>query len=131
MKETKPLYLVMILIFIFTLIYNLILPITLNQIPDMIFKNKFFMVEYSHLRNDNILSTDHFPNFLNWMMILLFIGVFISLLVRKHINKVLNPYKIGESQKWFAYFISSIYTLYSLISTTTFSFLLVGIFLPI
>ncbi|MBU1142632.1 MAG: hypothetical protein KKH92_03195 [Firmicutes bacterium] len=93
MKDTKSLYLTMALIFIFTLIFNIMLPITLNQIPDMMFKNQFFMFEYSHMRNGIILNTNTSPNFLNWIMILSFIGVFISLMIRKHINKTLRPYK--------------------------------------
>ena len=93
MKDTKPLYLALILIFVFTLVFNVMLPITLNQIPDMMFKNQFFIIEYSYMRNGVILNTNTSPNFLNWIMILSFIGVFISLLIRKHINKTLRPYK--------------------------------------
>lgn len=94
MKDTKPLYLTMILIFIFTLVFNILFSVTLNFIPDMAFKNHFFMFEYSHLRNGNILNTDTSPNFLNWVLLLSFVGTFISLLIRKHINKTLKPYKL-------------------------------------
>jgi Na+/H+ antiporter NhaC len=94
MRDTKPLYLAIILVFIFTLIYNILFTITLNMIPNMLFKNEFFMFEYSHLRNNIILSTDKSPNFLNWIMLLAFVGLFISLLIRKHINKTLRPYKL-------------------------------------
>jgi len=98
MKETKPLYLTLFLIFIFTFVFNVIFSVTLNFIPDMLFKNQFFMFEYSHMRNGNILSTDKSPNFLNWIMLLVFVATFISLLIRKHINKTLKPYKTSESE---------------------------------
>lgn len=98
MKETKPLYLALFLILLFTLIFNIMLPFTLNYIPDMLFKNRFFMLDFSRTRNGIILDTNSCPNFLNWIMLLSFIGIFISLLIRKHINKSLRPYKISESK---------------------------------
>ena len=98
MKDTKPLYLTMILIFVFTLVYNVLFAVTLNFIPDMIFKNHFFIFEYSYMRNGNILDTKVSANFLNWVMLLAFVATFISLLIRKHINKTLRPYKTSESK---------------------------------
>ena len=97
-KETKPLYLTMILIFVFTLVYNVLFAVTLEFIPDMTFKNHFFMFEYSYMRNGNIVDTHTSPNFLNWVMLLAFVAAFISLLVRNHINKTLRPYKTSESR---------------------------------
>ena len=85
MKETKSIKVLLIAIVIFGVLYNAFLGMILAKFNVYDFQNIFFIIKYTHHNDPDNMK--YIPQFLNWLLVVLFVFFNVLWILRHMINK--------------------------------------------
>jgi hypothetical protein len=93
MKSTKSQKILLTFILITMLVYNFFLNSILTLFDQYEMNNRFFIIFYTLRDEQDLMTPNAYPNFLNWVFILTFIIVFVFMIIRIRINRHVYIYK--------------------------------------